>query len=229
MKIRKQDGPEGAGGVPAERDRSEAMRFSADSPKRSRQPYTKIQKGNSIQRKTLAGALAEYENDTMVQKGREYGRKTKRQNISAETKENDYHNGVVVLVIFIGYTILGSLLSAVYAKDSTPEGDGEMRGVWVSTVYSLDYPEAVTADEEALRQQADEILDDSKAMGMNAVFLQVRPSADALYDRNIIRGAGILPEHREKRRKTVLTLWNTGWKPRMREAWSSTPGSTPIG
>ena len=31
---------------------------------------------------------------------------------------------VVVLVIFIGYTILGSLLSAVYAKDSTPEGDG---------------------------------------------------------------------------------------------------------
>ena len=89
---------------------------------------------------------------------------------------------VVVLVIFIGYTILGSLLSAVYAKDSTPEGDGEMRGVWVSTVYSLDYPEAVTADEEALRQQADEILDDSKAMGMNAVFLQVRPSADALYE-----------------------------------------------
>ena len=35
---------------------------------------------------------------------------------------------VVVLVIFIGYTILGSLLSAVYAKDSTPEGDGEIEG-----------------------------------------------------------------------------------------------------
>ena len=45
---------------------------------------------------------------------------------------------VVVLGIFIGYTILGSLLSAVYAKDSTPEGDGEMRGVWVSTVSSQD-------------------------------------------------------------------------------------------
>ena len=69
------------------------MRVSTDSPKRSRQPYTKIQKGNSIRRKTLAGALAEYENDAMVQKGREYGRKTKRQNISAETKEIDYHNG----------------------------------------------------------------------------------------------------------------------------------------
>ncbi len=103
---------------------------------------------------------------------------------------------VVVLVIFIGYTILGSLLSAVYAKDSTPEGDGEMRGVWVSTVYSLDYPEAVTADEEALRQQADEILDDSKAMGMNAVFLQVRPSADALY------GIGILSVEQVSYRNT---------------------------
>ena len=75
------------------RDRSEADAVFPDSPKRSRQPYTKIQKGNSIRRKTLAGALAEYENDAMVQKGREYGRKTKRQNISAETKEIDYHNG----------------------------------------------------------------------------------------------------------------------------------------
>ncbi len=87
---------------------------------------------------------------------------------------------VVVLVVFLGYTILGSLLTAVYAGERSAQD--EMRGIWVSTVYSLDYPESATVDNEELRRQADEILDSSKAMGMNAVFLQVRPSADAFYE-----------------------------------------------
>ena len=87
---------------------------------------------------------------------------------------------VVVLVVFLGYTILGSLLTAVYAGERSAQD--EMRGIWVSTVYSLDYPESATVDDEELRRQADEILDSSKAMGMNAVFLQVRPSADAFYE-----------------------------------------------
>lgn len=87
---------------------------------------------------------------------------------------------VVVLVVFLGYTILGSLFTAVYAGERSAQD--EMRGIWVSTVYSLDYPESATVDDEELRRQADEILDSSKAMGMNAVFLQVRPSADAFYE-----------------------------------------------
>ncbi len=91
---------------------------------------------------------------------------------------------VVILVIFIVWTVLGTLLSAVYADGGrSSESDAvEMKGVWVSTVYSLDYPTSATTDASALKSQADEILDNSKAMGMNAVFLQVRPSADALYD-----------------------------------------------
>lgn len=89
---------------------------------------------------------------------------------------------VIILVVFIGYTILGSLLSAAYASEETKTSREEMRGIWVSTVYSLDYPESPSSDDAALREQADEILDSSQAMGMNAVFLQVRPSADAFYE-----------------------------------------------
>ena len=91
---------------------------------------------------------------------------------------------LIILVIFIVWTILGSLLSAVYAANgrSGSAGDIEMKGIWVSTVYSLDYPASPTTDSSALKAQADRILDNSKAMGMTAVFLQVRPSADALYD-----------------------------------------------
>lgn len=56
-----------------------------------------------------------------------------------------------------------------------------LRGVWVSTVYQLDYPRTATTDPELLKAQADEILETCAGMGMDAVFLQVRPSCDALY------------------------------------------------
>lgn len=57
----------------------------------------------------------------------------------------------------------------------------KLRGVWVSTVANLDYPSVPTTDASALRSQADSILDECLNLGMNAVFLQVRPSSDAIY------------------------------------------------
>ena len=59
--------------------------------------------------------------------------------------------------------------------------DDEFRAMWVATVYRLDYPSRATTDPEVLKQDADEILQSCANMGMNAVILQVRPSADALY------------------------------------------------
>ena len=61
----------------------------------------------------------------------------------------------------------------------------EMRGVWVASVYNLDYPTKQTTDAEILKKEAIKILDDAKDLGMTAVFLQVRPTADALYKSNI--------------------------------------------
>lgn len=60
-------------------------------------------------------------------------------------------------------------------------GSDKLRGVWISTVANLDYPASPTTDAAALRSQADTILDECLELGMNAVFFQVRPSADALY------------------------------------------------
>ena len=57
----------------------------------------------------------------------------------------------------------------------------DMRAVWVSTVYNLDYPNQPTSDAQALQSQADTILQNCKDMGMNAVILQVRPCSDAFY------------------------------------------------
>ncbi len=78
--------------------------------------------------------------------------------------------------------VLTMLIPAAYAAQPAQDG---MRGVWVATVANIDYPtrQGMTADE--LRQEADTILDNIVSMGLNAVFLQVRPSADALYQSSL--------------------------------------------
>jgi uncharacterized lipoprotein YddW (UPF0748 family) len=90
-------------------------------------------------------------------------------------------SALVIAVIFLFWTIAASLMS-VWASDTN---DDEMRGVWVSTIYNLDYPSKSTTDAAVLKAEADKILDNVKAMNMNTVFLQVRPGSDALYDSDI--------------------------------------------
>ena len=76
-------------------------------------------------------------------------------------------------------------LSVLPAAAAGADDDGAMRGVWVSSVYNLDYPSVQTTDAAALRREADDILDNCAQWGINTVFLQVRPTSDALYDSDI--------------------------------------------
>ena len=57
----------------------------------------------------------------------------------------------------------------------------EMRGVWVATVANIDWPSKPGLDEFALKQETDAILDNAADIGFNTIFLQVRPSSDAIY------------------------------------------------
>lgn len=61
----------------------------------------------------------------------------------------------------------------------------DMKGVWVATVYNLDFPTKATTDELVLKNEIVKILDDIYSLGFNAVFFQVRPSADAFYESDI--------------------------------------------
>jgi uncharacterized lipoprotein YddW (UPF0748 family)/N-acetylmuramoyl-L-alanine amidase len=65
--------------------------------------------------------------------------------------------------------------------DTVTDKKKEMRGIWVATVVNIDYPEKPTADPEKLKAEALKILDYAQSTGFNAVFLQVRPTADAFY------------------------------------------------
>lgn len=71
------------------------------------------------------------------------------------------------------------------SKDAPVSAEKEMRGLWVATVVNIDYPSKPTTDPEILKKEAVDILDMAKNTGLNAVFLQVRPTADAFYKSKI--------------------------------------------
>lgn len=87
------------------------------------------------------------------------------------------------LLLYLAVPLLPTMERDAYAADKAV--DDELRGIWVSTVINLDYPAKPTADADHLMAEADAILDDAAALGMNAVFLQVRPCADAFYESDI--------------------------------------------
>ncbi len=67
------------------------------------------------------------------------------------------------------------------ATDDPPPAPREFRAAWVASVANIDWPSR--SDLTTERQQAEivSILDQAQALKLNAIVLQVRPAADALY------------------------------------------------
>lgn len=57
----------------------------------------------------------------------------------------------------------------------------EFRGVWVATVANIDWPSQPALAVETQKAELIKILDQMKALNLNALVLQVRPAGDALY------------------------------------------------
>lgn len=57
----------------------------------------------------------------------------------------------------------------------------EMKGVWIATVCNLDFPTVQTTDAGFLAAEIDTQIANCKKLGFNTIFLQVRPSSDAIY------------------------------------------------
>ena len=67
------------------------------------------------------------------------------------------------------------------AADLPPEIAREFRGVWVASVFNLNWPSkaGLSADQQKAELRA--ILDRAVDLKLNAILLQIRPSSDALY------------------------------------------------
>ncbi|MBA3960967.1 MAG: family 10 glycosylhydrolase [Chthoniobacterales bacterium] len=80
------------------------------------------------------------------------------------------------LVLFTLYS-LGTLTVTLAAER-------EFRGVWVASVYNLDWPSRPGLSAAAQKAELIAILDRAAELKLNAILLQVRPASDALYASN---------------------------------------------
>lgn len=80
------------------------------------------------------------------------------------------------------------LLSLIYIPGATASHKYEMRGLWVASVYGIDWPSVAGSTPEIAERQKSELiklLDLARESGFNSVMLQVRPMADALYESSL--------------------------------------------
>ena len=70
---------------------------------------------------------------------------------------------------------------ALPPDEMPPAPPREFRGAWVATVSNIDWPSKPGLSAAAMRAEAVALLDRARALGLNAIVLQVRPSGDAIY------------------------------------------------
>ena len=62
-----------------------------------------------------------------------------------------------------------------------PAAPREFRAAWVATVANIDWPRTREGSVDSQKQEARDIITLARSLGLNALILQVRPAADALY------------------------------------------------
>jgi uncharacterized lipoprotein YddW (UPF0748 family) len=78
--------------------------------------------------------------------------------------------------------LAGLFAPATRGDDDPPPFPREFRAAWVATVGNIDWPTRPGLPAADQRREAVAILDRAASLRLNAVVLQVRPAADALYE-----------------------------------------------
>ncbi|WP_406388768.1 glycoside hydrolase family 10 protein [Streptomyces sp. NBC_00887] len=87
--------------------------------------------------------------------------------------------GMVAALMTAGDAVAGPRPGS--ARRRRGAAPGELRGVWIATVANLDWPSAPGLTAAAQQAELAAHLDRAVELRLNAVFLQVRPTADALW------------------------------------------------
>ena len=95
--------------------------------------------------------------------------------ITVKSKE-----GTAVQIFYVNVDLESYAISG-----ETVTHEGDLVGAWVATVGNIDFPSKPGLSADELKAEIDAIVADCKAMGINAIFFQVRPEADALYESDI--------------------------------------------
>ncbi|MFD4691400.1 glycoside hydrolase family 10 protein [Streptomyces sp. NPDC058463] len=87
--------------------------------------------------------------------------------------------GMVAALMTAGDAVAGPRPGSAHRRRRA--APGELRGVWIATVANLDWPSAPGLTAAAQQAELAAHLDRAVELRLNAVFLQVRPTADALW------------------------------------------------
>ncbi|MCY1117683.1 family 10 glycosylhydrolase [Bacillus safensis] len=88
---------------------------------------------------------------------------------------------LTLMLMFVFLLIPSSSLAARPVPKGKLESTREMRAVWIASVYNLDWPSKKGLSAAEQKQELIHLLDEIKAMNMNAVIMQIKPTADAFY------------------------------------------------
>ena len=105
----------------------------------------------------------------------------KENRINALLRRKDMKQAKRIIVLLLILSMTCPFFTFADSIATSPPVKSDLRGLWVASVVNIDYPSKPTTDPEILKSEAIKILDYAKDTGFNAVFLQVRPTADALY------------------------------------------------
>ncbi|WP_395078098.1 family 10 glycosylhydrolase [Flavobacterium sp.] len=87
---------------------------------------------------------------------------------------------ILIFTLLIFQISVGQCIQNIEFNDAIPKRD--VRGVFLTSVYNLDWPTSRTASPSVQQAELIVILDNLKNNGYNTVFIQVRPECDALYN-----------------------------------------------
>ncbi len=87
--------------------------------------------------------------------------------------------------LFLAFVLPLCAQSYSPVSEKPPQITREFRAAWVAAVYNIDWPSVSGLSASAQKSEARAILDKLAALKMNAVILQVRPHADALYSSSL--------------------------------------------
>ena len=86
---------------------------------------------------------------------------------------------ILIVTFFVLQLSIGQCVQGSEFSKATPKRD--LRGVFLTSVFNLDWPTNRAATPAVQQAELITILDNLKINGYNTVFLQVRPECDALY------------------------------------------------
>lgn len=91
-------------------------------------------------------------------------------------RNSNMYTKIAVIVLITGVLLFNN---AGLAGQSSPKR--ELRAAWIATVMNIDWPSQKGLNAASQQQEFVRLLDTLQNIGMNAVIVQVRPVADALY------------------------------------------------